>query len=154
MSRRSRLLAIPRVQPAPRPFPSGRYARMNPLLRWCSLNLLAEPLPAPLRASLIRAWQHPGRFNGNQAIQSQERQHLPADRFPLLPPARLAWMAFMELGVSRRVVEIPRTEISQERRSALLRSQGAYLRSIYDALVAQLGEAATLAEFERQISIS
>jgi hypothetical protein len=128
-------------QPQPRPLLVSRYATMNPLLRLFSLQMLAAPLPDPLRSSLIRAWMQPGRYDGNQAIQSRERQRLPEDVLFFLPPARLGWMTFMELGASRRIVEVPRTEITGKARNALLRSQGAYLAQVYAALVAQLGEA-------------
>jgi hypothetical protein len=140
---------MPRSPHSSQPFPSGRYHQTNPLRRLFGLRLLAEPLPAPLRASLIHAWMFPGRFDGNQAIPSRERLRLPEDVLPFLPPTRLGWMAFMELGVSRRIIEIPRTEISREERNALLNSQGAYLSALYTALAQQLGEKAALAEMER-----
>jgi hypothetical protein len=134
---------------ASRPFPSGRYIHTNPLRRLFGLRLLAEPLPEPLRACLIHAWMFPGRFDGNQAIQGAERQRLPEDALPLLPPLRLDITAQIELGVSRRIVETSRTQIKREERNRLLRSQATYLRAIYAALVVQRGEAGALAEFER-----
>jgi hypothetical protein len=156
MYRRYRPLVHPQTRPtpaarvpAPRPFPSGRYARMNPLLRWFGLHLLAEPLPASLRPSLIHAWMHPGRFDGTQATQSLHRQRPPEDALPFLPPSRLNLAAQIELGVGRRIVETPRTEITSEERNRLLRSQGAYLAQVYAALVRQRGEATAHAEFER-----
>jgi hypothetical protein len=153
MSRRYRPLVFPQVQPhrAPRPLLVSRYAAMNPLLRWCSLQVLAEPLPEPLRASLIHAWQHPGRFDGNQAIQSLHRQRLAEEALFLLSPARLGIAAQVELEAGRRIVEFPRAEMSQQERSRLLRSQGAYLAQVYAALVRQLGEARARAEFEQRL---
>jgi hypothetical protein len=135
-----------------RPFPSGRYTHTDPLRREFGLRLLTETWSEPLRTGLIRAWRKPRRFDGNQAIQSAHRQRLPKASFPFLPPARLAWLALIELEVSRRVVETPRTEIKREERNALLISQGAYLNCLYAALVARLGEAGALAEFERLIA--
>jgi hypothetical protein len=160
MSRRYRPLATLRTQPTPAPaarvpaprfFPAGRYARMNPLLRWCSLQVLAAPLPDPLRASLIRAWQHPGRYNGEQAIQNLFRQRYAEESLPFLPPSLLGTAAQVELEVGRRIVELPRTEITSEARSRLLRSQGVYLSQVYAALCHQLGEAAALAAFEQRL---
>ncbi len=149
MYRRYRPLAIPQTQPRPRPFPTGRYARMNPPLRWCSLQVLAASLPDPLRAALISAWQHPGRFDGNQAIPTRNSQRPPENTLPCLPPSLLGTYTLIELEVGRRIVEVPKTEISQQERSRLLRAQAAYLRALYVALARQLGEAAALAEFER-----
>ncbi len=156
MSRRYRPLAIPASQPkpAPRPFPSGRYARMNPLLRWCSLQVLAAPLPAPLRAALIRAWQHPGRYDGNQAIPTRNSQRPPTESLPFLPPSLLGTYMQIALEVGRRIVEVPRTEISQQERSRLLREQGVYLAHLYTALVRQLGEVGAQAAFEQRLRAS
>ena len=134
-----------------RSFPSGRYHGTNPLRRLFGLYLLADPLPEPLRSTLIRAWMLPGRYDGNQAIPSRERQRLPEDVLPFLPPARLGWMSFVELAVSRRIVEVPRTEIDREERNRLLRGQGAYLARVYAALETQLGKAAAQAEFTRRL---
>jgi hypothetical protein len=134
---------------ASRSFPSGRYHQTDPLRRLFGLRLLAEPLPDPLRASLIRAWMFPGRYDGNQAIQGVERQRLPDDVLPFLPPTRLGIYSRIELEVGRRIVEIPRTEITREARSHLLRSQAAYLCALYGALARQIGEAAALAQFEQ-----
>jgi hypothetical protein len=133
-------------------FPSGRYVHTDPLRREFGLRLLTETLPEPLRTILIRAWRKPRRYDGNQAIQSLHRQRAPEASFPFLPPARLVWIALIELEVSRRVVETSRTEIKREERNALLAGQGAYLCCLYAALVAQLGEAAALAEFQRLIT--
>jgi hypothetical protein len=137
-----------------RPFPSGRYVHTDPLRREFGLRLLTDTWPEPLRTTLIRAWRKPRRFDGNQAIQSRSRQRLPQASFPFLGAARLVWLALIELEVSRRAVETPRTEIKREERNALLVSQGAYLSCLYAALAAQLGEAAALAEFERLIARS
>jgi hypothetical protein len=141
----------PPLHPSPR-FPSGRYTHTDPLRREFGLRLLTDTWPEPLRSRLIRAWRKPRPFDGNQAIQSRSRQRAPQASFPFIPPARLAWLALIELEVSRRVVETPRTEIKREERNALLISQGTYLGCLYAALVAQLGEAAALAEFERLIA--
>ena len=153
MPRRYRPLTMPSFQrtPAPRLFPSGRYVRMNPLLRWFNLKLLAEPLPAPLRAALIQAWQHPGRYDGNQAIPTRNRQRLPTESLPFLPPSLLGTYTRIELEVGRRIVEVPRTEISQQERSRLLREQGAYLAHLYAALVWQLGEPTAQAVFAQRV---
>jgi hypothetical protein len=141
----------PSLPPTPR-FPTGRYTHTDPLRREFGLRLLTDTWPEPLRSRLIRAWRKPRRFDGNQAIQSRSRQRLPAASFPFLPPARLSNTALIELEVSRRVVETSRTEIKREERNALLAAQGAYLSCLYAALVAQLGEAGALAEFERLIA--
>ena len=133
----------------PRRFPSGRYDHTDPLRRLFGLRLLAEALPEPLRVALIRAWMFPCHYDGNQAIQSLERQRPPEASLPSLPPGRLSWVSFVELGVSRRVVETARTAIQREERNRLLRSQGAYLARVYAALAAQLGEAEAQREFER-----
>ena len=69
---------------ASRPFPSGRYARTDPLRREFGLRLLAEPLPEPLRTTLIRAWRRPAHFDGKQAIQSLHRQRPDEASFPLM----------------------------------------------------------------------
>jgi hypothetical protein len=136
---------------SPRPFPSGRYHKTNPLRRLFGLRLLAEALPEPLRASLIHAWMLPGRYDGNQAIPGRECQRPPQERLPFLPLSLLDIFTLIELEIGRRIVEIPRTEITREERNRLLREQAAYLRSLYNALAAQLGEAAALAAFERSL---
>jgi hypothetical protein len=133
-------------------FPTGRYTHTDPLRREFGLRLLTDTWPEPLRSILIRAWRKPRPFDGNQAIQSRARQRLPAASIPFLGAARLGNLALIELEVSRRVVETPRTEIKREERNALLISQGAYLSCLYAALVAQVGEAGALAEFERLIA--
>ena len=84
-----------------------------------------------------------------QAIQSLHRQRPPEDALALFPPSLLGALSLTELEVSRRVVETPRASISRDTRNKLLRAQGTYLRSLYLAFVAQLGEAAALAEFQR-----
>ncbi len=128
---------------------ADRYARTDPLRREFGLRLLAEPLPEPLRTHLIRAWRRPARFDGRQAIQALHRQRPDEASFPLLSARLLAVLTLTEMEVSRRVVETPRTEIKRETRNALLAAQGLYLRSLYAALAARLGEAGALAEFER-----
>src|SRR5579871_4225410 len=133
----------------PRPFSSGRYARTDPLRREFGLRLLAEPLPEPLRTSLIRAWRRPARYDGRQAIQSVHRQRPDEAGLSLMSARVLGNITLTELEASRRVVETPRTEISRETRKRLLTAEGLYLRSLYTALAARLGEAGALAEFER-----
>ena len=140
------LLIGPR--PAPR-FPSGRYVHTDPLRREYGLRVLAEPLPEPLRSSLVRAWRRPARFDGNQAIQSVHRPRPDEARLMLLNARLLSILTLTEMEASRRVVETPRQEIKRETRTLLLAAQGAYLRALYEALAAQIGEAAALAEFER-----
>ncbi len=132
------------------PYPSGRYLKTDPLRREFGLRLLSEPLPEPLRTGLIRAWRHPVRYDGKQAIQSLHRQRPDEASLSMLTPSLLGVISLTELEVSRRVVETPRTSISRETRNKLLAAQGLYLRSLYLALVSQLGsEAAAQAAFER-----
>ena len=136
----------PNRQPS---FPSGRYLTTDPLRREFGLRLLSEPLPEPLRTSLVQAWRRPCRYDGKQAIQSLFRQRPPEDALTLFPLSLLGALSLTELEASRRVVETPRASISRDTRNKLLRTQGAYLRCLYVALAAQMGEAAALAEFER-----
>ncbi len=130
-------------------YPSGRYIHTDPLRREFGLRLLAEPLPEPLRTSLIRAWRRPARFDGTQAIQSVHRQRPEQTQLFGLPPRVLCLLTLTELEAARRVVETPRLDITRETRNRLLSAQGAYLRALYAALAAQRGEAGALAEFER-----
>ncbi len=132
-------------------FPSGRYLKTDPLRREFGLRLLSDPLPEPLRTSLIRAWRRPVRYDGKQAIQSVHRQRPPEASLLELPPALLGVLSLTELEVSRRVVETPRTSISRDTRNKLLAAQGIYLRRLYAAFVFQLGEAAALSEFQRLV---
>ena len=131
---------------------ADRYARTDPLRREFGLRLLAEPLPEPLRTRLIRAWRHPARFDGRQAIQSVHRQRPDQARLFSVPPRALGLITLTELEVSRRVVEAPLASISRETRNKLLASQGLYLQYLYVALARQVGEAAALAEFERLLT--
>ena len=142
-------MALLMGMPKPPSYPSGRYVHTNPLRREFGLRLLAEPLPEPLRTSLIRAWRRPARFDGNQAIQSLHRQRPDEAALPLLSARLLGVLTLTEMEASRRVVETPRQQISRETRNKLLMAQGLYLRRLYAALVAKLGEAAALAEFQR-----
>ncbi len=137
---------LPTRQPS---YPPGRYLKTDPLRREFGLRLLAEPLPEPLRTSLIRAWRRPVRYDGKQAIQSLHRQRPDEAALSILTPGLLGIISLTELEVSRRVVETPRTSISRETRNKLLAAQGIYLRALYAALVFQLGEVAALAEFQR-----
>ena len=139
----------PPLPPRNPSFPSGRYLKTDPLRREFGLKLLTEPLPEPLRTTLIRAWRRPVRYDGKQAIQSLHRQRPDETSLPIISVGLLGLIALTELEVSRRVVETPRTSISRETRNKLLTSQGLYLRQVYAALARQIGEAAAQAEFER-----
>jgi hypothetical protein len=143
------LLAGP---PKPPSYPSGRYTRTNPLRREFGLRLLAEPLPEPLRSSLIRAWRRPPRFDGNEAIPTLHRQRPEQAQLFILPPRVLSPLTLVEMEVSRRVVEAPLASISRETRNKLLAAQGVYLHALSVALARHLGEAAALAEFERLLN--
>lgn len=136
---------------APRPlsYPSGRYTASDPLRRLFGLRLLSETWPDALKTSLLRAWLHPMRYNGNQAIQSRQRQRPDDAELLASPLSTLEWLAWMELAISRRVVETARTAITREERNALLRSQGVYLEKIYRALAARVGAPAAQAIFQR-----
>ena len=134
--------------PLPSPFPSGRYTRTDPLRREFGLRLLSEPLPEPLRPLLIRPWRRPRPYDGKQALESLHRQRPDEASLSLLPPGLLGVITLTELEASRRVVETPRTSISRDTRNRLLRAQGVYLRCMYAALAAHIGEAAAVAEFE------
>jgi hypothetical protein len=149
MYRRYRPLSIPQGQP--RPLLVSRYARMNPLLRLFNLQALFAFLPDPLRTTLIWSWMEADHFKSVPALQGRERQRLPPDLLRDLPARRLAGMSGIELEVGQRIVEISRTEISQQERARLLREQGAYLAHLYYALVAQLGEATAQAIFARRV---
>ncbi len=118
-------------------YPSGRYVHTDPLRREFGLRLLAEPLPEPLRTSLIRAWRRPVRYDGTQALQSVHRPRPDEAGFSLMSARLLGVLALTEMEASRRVVETPRTQISRETRNTLLKAQGAYLRSLYAALQAE-----------------
>jgi hypothetical protein len=146
---RSYPLVAPRVQPSFRPFSSGRYVRTNPPRRVFGLKLLGEHLPDTLRTALLRAWLHPRHFDGNQAIQSLEREHPDAGLLFHLSLMKLRVILKIELEAARRMVEIPGTEITREARATLLRKQGIYLQQVYAALAAQGGAAAAQDEFER-----
>ena len=142
------LLAGP---PKPPSYPSGRYTRTNPLRREFGLRLLAEPLPEPLRVSLIRAWRRPPRFDGNEAIQNLHRQRPDLAQLFGLPPRVLSLLALTELEVSRRVVAAPLASISRETRNKLLAAQGLYLQQVYVTLARQVGEEAALASFQQAV---
>ena len=105
-------------------YPSGRYLKTDPLRREFGLKLLTETLPEPLRTSLIRAWRHPGRYDGKQAIQSLYRQRPDDAQLFSMPPRLLGVITLTELEVARRVVETPRTSISRDLRNKLLKAQG------------------------------
>jgi hypothetical protein len=98
----------------------------------------AEPLPEPLRTSLIRAWRRPAHYDGKQAIQSLHRQHPDEASLSTAHPRILGWLTLTELEVSRRIVEAP-ISISRETRNRPLVSQGQYLHALYAALCIQLG---------------
>jgi hypothetical protein len=135
--------------PRPPSYPSGRYTRTNPLRREFGLRLLAEPLPEPLRSSLIRAWRRPPHFDGNEALPTLHRQRPEQAQLLSMTPRVLSPLTLTELEVSRRVVEAPLASISRETRNKLLAAQGVYLHALSVALARRLGEAAALAEFER-----
>ena len=128
---------------------ADRYARTDPLRREFGLRLLTEPLPEPLRTSLIRAWRRPARYDGTQVIQSVHRPRPDEAALLLMNAHLLGVFTLTEMEAARRVVETPRAAISRQTRNALLRAQGAYLRLLYEALAARMGEAGALAEFER-----
>ncbi len=139
-------------QPQPRPLLASRYAKTDPLRRLFGLLLLIEPLPAPAALVLLRAWMYPPHFTAEPAIPTtRERQRLPLDVLPDLPAWRLDMMAWIELQVGRRIVEVSRTAITREERNHLLREQGVYLAHIYHALVSQLGEAAAQEVFAQHV---
>jgi hypothetical protein len=137
--------------PNPSPYPSDRYLKTDPLRREFGLRLLREPLPEPLRTSLIRAWRRPVRYDGKQAIQSLHRQRPDEASLSLLTPGLLDLISLKELEVARRVIETPRTSISRDTRNKLLRAQGSCLSALYRALAGRVGEAAALAAFERLV---
>jgi hypothetical protein len=155
MSPRYRPLSLPafrpQPQPSPRPLLVSRYAHTNPLFRLFWLQALAAALPEPLRSTLIWTWMQPVRFQGIPAVQSRERLRLPPDVLCYLPAWRLDGITRIELAIGRRIVEVPRTEITREMRGTLLRDQGSYLAQVYYALVAQLGEANAQAVFAKHI---
>ncbi len=136
-------------------YPSGRYTRTNPLRREFGLRLLSEPLPEPLRTSLIRAWRRPAHYDGKEAIQNLHRQRPAEASLPTMHARVLGWLTLTELEVSRRVVEAPAISISRETRNRLLISQGQYLQALYAALSVQLGSAeAALAHFLHLLNAS
>jgi hypothetical protein len=136
---------------ASRPFPSGRYTHTNPLRRQFGLKLLALYLPPKPGTALKRAWKDGVTYDGKQAIQSRHRERPDEATLLFLPPMQVGLQTQIELAASRRIVETSHQEITREERNALLLSQGAYLGSLYRALVFQLGEAAAQAEFERLV---
>ncbi len=91
------------------------------------------------------------RPNHHQDIQSRERQRLPPGMLVYLPPWQLDTFACIELEVGRRIVEISRTQISQQERKQMLREQGQYLAHIYYALGTQLGETAAQTVFTNHV---
>jgi hypothetical protein len=94
-------------------------------------------------------------FSGEQtplAVQSALRQRPDPTKLYSTPALTLGFFTLTELEVARRVLEAPLASISRMTRNTLLVAQGAYLRLLYAALVAQVGEAAALAEFERLLA--
>ena len=87
---------LPPRQPS---YPSGRYVRTDPLRREFGLKLLSEPLPEPLRTTLIRAWRRPVRYDGNQAIQNLHRQRPDEANLPAFPSSLLGVISLTELEV-------------------------------------------------------
>jgi hypothetical protein len=139
-------------QPRSAQVPSGRYLHSNPLRREFGLRLLTASLPEPLGTTLIRAWRQPGRFPGEQEMQSLHRRQMGATELAPLAPKTLAWYVQVELEVSRRVVEAPIASISRGTRNGLLTEQGAYLRRLYDALAGHVGAYVAQAEFARLLA--
>ena len=142
-------------QPKAPAIPSGRYTHTNPLRREGGLRLLIEHLPEPLGWAIIRAWRRAGlrsRLQPPPDLPSAHRQRPAEASLPGRPPRMLAFLAFVELDVAWRLVEAPQASILPATRNAWLTAQGRYLRQVYLALAAQLGEAAALAEFERLLT--
>jgi hypothetical protein len=86
------------------------------------------------------------------AVQSAHRQRPGDETLAESKPPTLCWFTLTELEATRRVLEAPLGSLSRMTRSTLLVAQGAYLRRLYYALVAQVGEAAALAEFTRLLA--
>ena len=147
-------MALLTGSPKPPSFPSGRYVHTNPLRREAGLRLLTEPLPEPLRWAIIRAWRRPNCFVGPLSAPeppSLHRQRPAEASLPFKSAYTLDWIALVELEVGRRLVEAPKASMSPVTRNRLLSAQGAYLRQVYTALAAQVGEPAALGAFQRLI---
>ncbi|HEU5367742.1 MAG TPA: hypothetical protein VFU69_04740 [Ktedonobacterales bacterium] len=128
------------------------YTHTNPLRREAGLRLLTEPLPESLRWAIIRAWRPPHPAGTLQAeLPSLHRQRPAEASLPGKPPYLLGLIALVELEMGQRIVEAPLASISPVTRNRLLSAQGAYLRCLYAALAAQVGEAAAQSEFQRLI---
>ena len=99
------------MPPTPPSLPSGRYVHTNQLCRELGLKLLSEPLPEPLRTTLIRAWRRPGSLgwqpgHPEPALPAPRRSQLTR----LFTPSLLGVISLTELEVSRRVVETPQNQ--------------------------------------------
>ncbi|HLV97414.1 MAG TPA: hypothetical protein VKT82_01945 [Ktedonobacterales bacterium] len=148
-------MALLTGSPRPPSFPSDRYLHTNPLRREAGLRLLTEHLPEPLRWDIIRAWRRPSLFHGMEpplALQYAQRQQFDEETLALVWPRTIAWFMLTELEIARRLVEAPLASISRVTRDSLLRTQGVYLRRLYAALAAQIGETTARAEFKRLLS--
>ncbi len=138
--------------PPPPRFPSGRYTQTNPLRREYGLLLLTGSLPEPLRTRLIRAWRRPARSDSQDTLLTIQRAQRPRPSEAQLARSNartLCRLALTELEVSRRLVEAPIASISRLTRQSLLMAQGEYLRQLYTALAAHVGETTAQAEFQR-----
>jgi hypothetical protein len=147
-------MALITGSPKPPSFPSGRYVHTNPLRREAGLRLLTEPLPEALRWAIIRAWRRPNRLVAPLAlpeVPSAHRQRPAEASLPARSAYMLGLIALVEVEMAQRLVEAPKASMTPVTRNRLLSAQGAYLRSLYAALAAQVGEVAALAEFQRLI---
>jgi len=147
-------MAMPYGLPSTVP-PSARYAISNPLRREAGLRLLTENLPAPLRRLFIPAFRRPPIFTVAEtplAVQGVQRRWPSDAELAQRAVQTLRWRVQTEVEVARRIVEAPRGHPRQATRELLLVAQGAYLRRLYLALVARIGEAAALAEFVRVLA--
>ncbi|HEU5369614.1 MAG TPA: hypothetical protein VFU69_14165 [Ktedonobacterales bacterium] len=140
--------------PKPSSFPSGRYTHTNPLRRWEGLRVFSAYLPEALRWAVIRAWREalppPSRLSAPE-LPSRHRQRPSEASLPYRHPQALSLIGLIELEMSRRAIEAPRESLTRVERNAMLASQGAYVREVYLALAAQIGEAAALAVFRQAL---
>ena len=135
--------------------PSGRYTTTNPLRCEGGLRLLTEHLPDSLRWAILRAWRRPSLRSSllpAREVPSAHRQRPAEASLPGTPPRLLAFIALVELDVARRLVEAPLASILPTTRHTLLSAQSRYLQQVSVALARQIGEAATLAEFQRLLA--
>jgi hypothetical protein len=148
----SQFFGVP-TSPLPR-VPSTRYLTTNPLRREQGIRLLTYTLPEPLRVVLIRALRRPPLFDGQHvalAVQSVHRSHPDDDSLARASLTTLIAFVLTEAEVTRRTVEAPITSVKPVTRNVLLVAQGAVLRRLYLALVAQIGQAGALAVFQQAL---